>query len=139
MSYPIDQDPISPDPNQSGQQQYQPPPYQQPPPPQYQQPHYGEGDPPERNMAKMKSYEIAFVLTGLLYYLFWIPGFIVNIVMMNEGRRMEKMAGQALPGVGFLVIMFWLNIIGLILAVLFGIFILIVGVAAIPFLQDLNY
>ena len=90
-------------------------------------------------MAKMKSYEIAYVLTGLLYCLFWIPGFIVNIVMMNEGRRMEKIAGQALPGVGFLVIMFWLNIIAIILGVLFLIIILIAGAAGFALLDGLDF
>ncbi len=147
MSYPVEPQYDQPETNQPDQyqQQYPQQRLQQPqyPPPQYPrqpaQPAYYSGGGPEQAMARMHSYEIAYVLILFLYGLFWLPGFIVNIVVMSEGRRMEKLAGQSLPGVGFLVVTFWINIILLILGVLFLLIILIAGVAAVPILEDLAH
>ena len=73
---------------------------------------------PERLMARMKSYTGSAVLTFFLYLLFWFPGLIVNFVYLNEAKRMEKVAGQSLPGTGCLSVMLWLNIIGFALGIL---------------------
>jgi hypothetical protein len=74
----------------------------------------------ERAMAKTKSYTGAAVLVFILYWVFWLPGFIVNLIYYNEAKKMEKVAGQSLPGMGCLTIQLALGIIGLILAVVFS-------------------
>ncbi len=85
----------------------------------------------ERESAQRKSYEIPFVVVLLLYWLGWVPGFVVNILMMNEGKRMEEIAGRSLPGVGFLVATFWINIVAAVLAVFFVIGALILTAAGV--------
>jgi hypothetical protein len=72
----------------------------------------------ERVAARMKSYTGSAVLVFFLYWLFWFPGLIVNYVYLNEAKRMEKVAGQSLPGTGCLIAMLWLNIIGFVIGVL---------------------
>ncbi len=69
----------------------------------------------QRDMARMKSYTGSAVLVLILYLVFWLPGFIVNIIFMNEAKKMEKVAGQGLPGTGCLVFLFWFNIVGIII------------------------
>src|SRR5262245_39968562 len=71
----------------------------------------------ERTVARMKSYTGSAVLVFFLYLLFWLPGFIVNYIYLDEAQKIEKIAGQSLPGTGCLYVMFWLNVIGLILGI----------------------
>jgi hypothetical protein len=63
----------------------------------------------ERATARLKSYTGAAVLVFILYWLFWIPGLIVNVMYYTEAKRTERLAGQSLPGVGCLTVMLWLN------------------------------
>ena len=72
----------------------------------------------ERAVARTKSYTGAAVLTFVLYWLLWLPGFIVNVIYYREAKRMERVAGQNLPGVGCLSIMFWWQIVMLALVAL---------------------
>jgi hypothetical protein len=60
--------------------------------------------------ARMKSYTGNAVITFILYWLFWLPGLIVNYMFYSEAKNMERKAGQSLPGVGCLTIMLYLNI-----------------------------
>ena len=83
----------------------------------------------EVTTARMKSYTGSAVLTFILYWLFWLPGLIVNYMFYSEAKRMEKIAGQSLPGVGRLSVMLWLNAIVLVLALL-GVCLLIVMFAS---------
>ena len=71
----------------------------------------------ERTLARMKSYTLNAVLTFVLYWLFWLPGLIVNYVYYREAKRMEQKAGQSLPGVGCLSVMLWINVILLVLGI----------------------
>jgi len=71
----------------------------------------------ERANARMQSYTGKAVLALILYWIFWLPGLIANIMFYQEAKRMEKIAGQSLPGVGCLTILLALNVIGLVLGV----------------------
>jgi hypothetical protein len=51
-------------------------------------------------LARAKSYSIQAVCVFLLYWLFWLPGFIANWIFLHEGVEMERRAGVRLPGVG---------------------------------------
>ena len=75
----------------------------------------------ERATARLKSFTGPAVLVFFLYWLFYLPGLIVNIMYVNEAKRTEMIAGQKLPGTGCLSIMLWLNIIGIIILVVAGI------------------
>jgi len=116
-------------------------------PPQYYQPAQQPVQPqqvivqnyhPDSNLAKRKSYEVAYVITLLLYSLGWIPGFITNIVLMNEAKRMETIAGQSLPGTGFLIVTFWINLILVILGVLFLIIAIVLSIAGVAIFSALE-
>jgi hypothetical protein len=74
----------------------------------------------DRAAARMKSYTGSAVIVFILYWLFWIPGLIVNWMYYNEAKRMEQIAGHSLPGVGCLTLMLWLNVVGVVLGVLFA-------------------
>lgn len=73
----------------------------------------------ERAAARMKSYTGSAVLVFILYWLFWLPGLIANYMFYNEAKRMERIAGQSLPGVGCLSLLLWLNILWIVGIVLF--------------------
>ncbi len=70
----------------------------------------------------MKSYTTQVVVVIILYFVLFIPGLIANILWHEEGKRMEKIAGQPLPGVRALGLMrkwlFILIIVGLVLFVI---------------------
>jgi hypothetical protein len=72
----------------------------------------------ERAVARSKSYIGAAALVFLLYSLGWLPGFIANWLYLQEAKRMENTAGQSLSGVGCLSLMFWLNLIALVVILL---------------------
>lgn len=81
-----------------------------------------------RTAAKLKGYTGAAVLTFVLYWLFWLPGFIVNWMYYLEAKRMEKIAGESLPGVGCLFTMLALN--GLVIVGTVIVVIMVFGVAS---------
>lgn len=59
----------------------------------------------EQDVARMKSYTSAVVIVIALYCVLFIPGLIANLLYYNEGRRMERVAGVSLPGVGALALL----------------------------------
>jgi hypothetical protein len=61
--------------------------------------------------ARSKSYVAAAMVTLILYWVFWLPGIIANLLWYSEAKQRERVAGQSLPGVGCLSIMLWLNIL----------------------------
>lgn len=82
----------------------------------------------ERIAASNKSYTGAAVLTFLLYWLFWLPGFIVNILYYNEAKRTARVAGHSLPGMGCLSIMLVLAVVSIVISAcgaFFGLFLFI--------------
>jgi hypothetical protein len=52
--------------------------------------------------ARLKSYTWHALAVALLYLVFFLPGLFANILFLQEARRMEKLAGEPLPGVGVL-------------------------------------
>ena len=79
----------------------------------------------ERSAARMKSYTAAAVLVFFLYWLFYLPGLIVNYIYWKEAKEMEELAGQPLPGRGCLAAMLCFSVGIIVLGVLFGGFVLI--------------
>lgn len=65
----------------------------------------------ERAAARTKSYTGTAVLAFFLYWILWPAGLIVNWVYLREAKRMERIAGESLPGQGCLAIMLWANIV----------------------------
>ena len=72
----------------------------------------------ERSAARMQSYTGKAILVLVLYLVLWLPGFIANILFHSEARRMEKKAGEGLPGTGCLAPMLYLNLAGFALGAL---------------------
>lgn len=58
-----------------------------------------------RTAARLKSYTAHAVVVFILYFVLFLPGLIANVIFHNEGKRMEALAGQPLPGVGALGLM----------------------------------
>jgi hypothetical protein len=71
----------------------------------------------ERAAARLKSYTGPAVLVFFLYWLFYLPGLIVNWMYVQEARRTELIAGQRLPGTGCLAFMLWFNALLLVLGI----------------------
>ena len=53
-------------------------------------------------MAAQKSFTGRSFIVWLLYWLFWFPGLIMNIVWLNEASRVKRLVGQSPPGYGCL-------------------------------------
>jgi TRAP-type mannitol/chloroaromatic compound transport system permease small subunit len=53
-----------------------------------------------------KSYTMKAVVTLLLYFLLFIPGFIANIVFLGEANKTKKIIGRNPEGHGCLLTMF---------------------------------
>lgn len=58
-----------------------------------------------RDMARLKSYTGACVIVMLLYVFLFIPGIVANYLFLEDAKRMEELAGEALPGAGGLRLM----------------------------------
>ena len=75
----------------------------------------------ERLFARQKSYTGACILVLLLYLFCWVPGVIANHLYLAEALRQEEIAGERLPGVAGLKLM-W-NLAGLVFLVVLAFFI----------------
>lgn len=62
----------------------------------------GQTSAPTSEAARLKSYTPHVVLVIILYLFLFIPGLIANVLFHEEGKRMEALAGEKLPGVGAL-------------------------------------
>jgi zinc-ribbon domain len=80
-----------------------------------------------RYVAATRSYTTPAVLTLVLYFVFWLPGLIANIVYWRAAVRDEKIVGQAPEGKGCLVALLWVFII---LPILLGALIAVIVIAA---------
>ena len=67
--------------------------------------------------ARMKSYTGAATATLLLYVVLWLPGLIANFLFYRAAQRAERLAGKMLPGVGWLIVMLWANLLWVALVV----------------------
>ena len=71
--------------------------------------------------AQPPSFTTKAVVTFLIYFIFWLPGLIVNILFLNEAKTEEGRWGQSLSGVGCLSFMLWAQIAVVALFVFFGV------------------
>lgn len=62
----------------------------------------------ERLIARQKSYTDSCVFVVVLYVLLWVPGVIANYLYLKDAESAEAAAGQALPGVAGLRLMWTL-------------------------------
>jgi hypothetical protein len=69
-------------------------------------------------MAQMQSFTTKAIVVLILYFVLFIPGFIANWLWHGEGKRAERIAGHALPGVGMLGCLWWFGAICLGLTIL---------------------
>ena len=58
--------------------------------------------PYEVQQARAKDYTNAFVICLVLCFVLWLPGLIATDFYYTQAKQMEKLAGNALPGVGAL-------------------------------------
>jgi hypothetical protein len=65
----------------------------------------------QQAMASTKSYVGSAVVTFVAYMFFWLPGLIFNIMYLQDARRMERVAGHSLSGVGCLWLLLILNVV----------------------------
>ena len=70
--------------------------------------------------AQPPSFTTKAIITLLVYFVFWIPGFIANLIFYNEAKTEERRWGQSLAGVGCLSFMLWGQIVVLLFFVLVG-------------------
>ncbi len=82
---------------------------------------YGQDPNLAREIARSKSFTVKAVATLVLYWLFWFPGLVANVLFLNEAKRAQEIAGEDLPGVGCLTLLLWSNLL-VIALILFGIF-----------------
>lgn len=78
----------------------------------------GGTDDMERAIARQKSYVGAAVITFLVYWLFYLPGLIVNVLYLADARKTARVAGSAPAGLGCLWIMLILGLLPLIVILL---------------------
>jgi hypothetical protein len=57
---------------------------------------------------RRESFTTRAVITAVLYWFFWLPGFIANLVWYFEARGIERDTGQAPSGKGCLLAMLFL-------------------------------
>jgi hypothetical protein len=79
-------------------------------------PQYSYEDHRKMAMAS-RSFTGPAVITLVLYFIFWFPGLIANILFYKEAKEIKRVTGHAPHGMGCLSIMFWLSVIPLILLV----------------------
>jgi hypothetical protein len=63
----------------------------------------------DRALARQHSYTFACVVVMVLYCFLWFPGLVANYLYLEDARRMEDRAGEPLPGVGGLRLMWALT------------------------------
>lgn len=58
-----------------------------------------------RMNAEQKSFTTPAIITLVLYFVFWLPGLIANIVYLNEANTVQRISGRAPEGKGCLIAM----------------------------------
>ncbi len=75
-------------------------------------------DDTERAIARQKSYITAAVITFVVYWFFYLPGLIVNLLYLTEARKTAKIAGRSPAGLGCLWAMLIIGLLPLLLIAL---------------------
>lgn len=91
----------------------------------------------EKAIARQKSYIGPAVLTFFVYWLFYLPGLIVNLLYLNDANRTSRVAGQKPTGYGCLIVLFFLGILPLIFTVMIILSLLGLASASAPFIYTL--
>jgi hypothetical protein len=80
-------------------------------------------------VASMRDYTTPAVITLVLYWVFWLPGLITNLVYWARARADRNITGIAPGGMGCLVALFW--VLGVLpVAIGFIIVLAIIGAAS---------
>ncbi len=79
------------------------------------------GSPSLHDAPRRSNYIGWAILTWVLYYVFWLPGFVTNIIVWRSARRSQRVTGLRPVGKGCL---FWLFV--------WGIGSLLLGLAVVP-------
>ena len=82
-----------------------------------------------RIAAASRSFTTPAIITLILYFVFWVPGLIANIVYWREANNVQTITGRAPEGKGCLVAMLVVMIV--IPAIIFFIVVLSGGLAAV--------
>ena len=92
----------------------------------------------QKAIAAQKSYIGPSIITFILYWLFYLPGLIVNLMYIGDANRTAKIAGQKPSGYGCLIALMIFGIFPLIATGLLILAFLGVDSAAIaPFIYTL--
>ena len=65
-----------------------------------------------------KDFVGASVLTLLLYFLFWLPGVMTNVIYLRYANRIKASTGREPVGRGLLIVLLWLFGVGMPVALL---------------------
>jgi len=76
----------------------------------------------EKAIARQKGYIGASVITFFVYWLFYLPGLIVNLLYLNDAKKTAKIAGQKPAGYGCLVALLVIGLFPLIAIILVLVF-----------------
>jgi len=57
--------------------------------------------------AATRSYTTPAIITLVLYFVMWLPGFIANVVYWREATNIERISGRSPEGKGCLTVMLW--------------------------------
>ena len=90
----------------------------------------------EKAIARQKSYIGPAILTFFVYWLFYLPGLIVNLLYLKDANRTARVAGQKPSGYGCLIVLFILGIFPFIITVLLALA-LLGGSTTAPFIYTL--
>ena len=76
----------------------------------------------DRAIARSKGYVGAAIIVFILYWFFYLPGLIFNLMYLSEADRTATMAGKKPSGYGCLLVMFIVGALPLILfiSIFFG-------------------
>jgi hypothetical protein len=61
--------------------------------------------------AATRSFTTPAIITLVLYFVLWIPGFIANIVYWREANNVQKVTGYAPEGKDCLVALLWVFVV----------------------------
>lgn len=74
-------------------------------------------------LTSQPDYTTKAIVVIILYFVFYIPGLIANILWHNEGKRLEQITGHSIPGVGMLRVLrqaaFWILALPIFLIAMF--------------------
>ncbi len=76
---------------------------------------YGSGSVRVNVTRSGRDYTNTAILVLILYWVLWLPGLIVNIIMLNEVNQVERDTGTRPEGKGCLVALLWFNVVPLLL------------------------